>query len=182
MKLDPLGMTTAPVGGSREVDATGDKPLAGAVKGPAPIDPEKLRLAREFEEIFIRKMLASLEKSGHSTGGASASSGSDAYSSMVVSAMAQAVSQGGGVGLAEVIARSATEQAAIQDAAKAHASGNPASTPQLATPWASTLLPGTSTHATAPAALAGPTYARPAPPRIDKENEDIQLLLKDRKP
>ncbi|HMI85480.1 MAG TPA: rod-binding protein [Polyangiaceae bacterium] len=76
--------------------------------GKEPIDPEKLRLAREFEQIFLRKMLSPLEKSGHNAG-ASASSSGDAYGSMVVSALAEAVSKGGGIGLAEVIARAASQ-------------------------------------------------------------------------
>ena len=82
------------------------------IDGKSSIDPEKLRLAREFEQIFIRKMLSSLEKTG-SKEGAPGTSGGGAYGSMVVSALAEAVSKGGGVGLAEVIARAASQNGGV---------------------------------------------------------------------
>lgn len=82
----------------------------GRIDGKGAIDPEKLRLAKEFEQIFIRKMLSSLEKAGQKDG-ASGASGGNAYGGMVVSALAEAVSKGGGVGLAEVIARAASQPA-----------------------------------------------------------------------
>lgn len=181
MKIDPLAMPTSPLGGPREVDPTDEKAKAAAIGGKTPIDPEKLRLAREFEQIFLRKMLSSLEKSGKTTGGAGASSsGGDAYGSMIVSALAQAVSQGGGLGLADMIARSATDQAKIQSAQKAHnaegAAGTTAPSPLTG--------PLSDPNAHGPVAMppVGVTYRRPAPAQIVNENIDMQEMLKDRKP
>jgi Rod binding domain-containing protein len=113
MKIEPLhpaafGLEqTSAVQEAQKSRAESTSKLAGAA-GKEPIDPEKLRLAREFEQIFLRKMLSPLEKSGHNAS-ASASSSGDAYGSMVVSALAEAVSKGGGIGLAEVIARAASQ-------------------------------------------------------------------------
>jgi Rod binding domain-containing protein len=77
---------------------------------PATPSKETMHVAKEFEQIFLRKMLAPLEKSAHdqTSGSGAASAGSDVYSSMVVNALAEAISSGGGVGLADVIARSMT--------------------------------------------------------------------------
>jgi Rod binding domain-containing protein len=119
MKIGPLTPTsTFGLGegaASREAEAKdalaktgGTQP--GAIDAKGAIDPEKLRLAREFEQIFIRKMLSSLEKVGQKEG-APAAAGGSAYGGMVVSALAEAVSKGGGVGLAEVIARAASQPA-----------------------------------------------------------------------
>jgi len=130
------------------------KVQVGQADGKGAIDPEKLRLAREFEQIFIRKMLAPLEKSGRSQTGASAAAGGDAYGSMVVSALAEAVSKGGGVGLAEVIARAASQPSVVAPASGA------ASTTTIAHP--------------PPAA----TYARPTQAPIINENSDIHDLFK----
>ena len=149
MKLGPLHpATTVSLDPSERAQA---KAQAGQVDGKGAIDPEKLRLAQEFEQIFIRKMLSSLEKTGQKQAGASASAGGDAYGSMVVSALAEAISKGGGVGLAEVIARAASQPVGI-----APTSGAP-STPAIQAPPPSTA-----------------TYPRPAPARIVNENHDIQ--------
>jgi Rod binding domain-containing protein len=120
MKIGPLTPTsTFGLGeGAASREAEGKDALAktaemqpGKVDGKGAIDPEKLRLAREFEQIFIRKMLSSLEKTGQKDGAAGATGGGSAYGGMVVSALAEAVSKGGGVGLAEVIARAASQPA-----------------------------------------------------------------------
>jgi flagellar protein FlgJ len=82
-------------------------------KGPAGASPAEKRAAQEFEAIFLRKMLASMEKSSK-VEGASLSGGADAYSSMVVGALADAIAAAGGIGLGESVLRSvATEHAAV---------------------------------------------------------------------
>ena len=67
---------------------------------------DKREAARAFEAIFVRKMLASLEKSSKpgATGEAGAGAGG-IYASMMVSALSDAVSANGGIGLADVILR-----------------------------------------------------------------------------
>jgi Rod binding domain-containing protein len=73
--------------------------------GRAAQSPE-IKAAREFEQIFVRKMLSSLEKTGRMGATNSFSGGNDVYSSMVVGALAQAVADSGGLGLADMIVRS----------------------------------------------------------------------------
>ncbi len=58
-------------------------------------------------------MLASLQKTTSLAG--SATAGRDVYSSMVVDAVAESVTAGGGIGLAEVIARALMEAPAPRD-------------------------------------------------------------------
>jgi Rod binding domain-containing protein len=66
---------------------------------------EILKAAREFESIFLRSLLAPLEKTTQMGKSGSLSAGQSAYGSMVVGAMADTMSNVGGIGLAEVIAR-----------------------------------------------------------------------------
>jgi Rod binding domain-containing protein len=66
---------------------------------------EILKAAREFESIFLRSLLAPLEKTTQVGKSGSLSAGQSAYGSMVVGAMADTLSNVGGIGLAEVIAR-----------------------------------------------------------------------------
>jgi len=101
------------------------------------VKPEVARAAREFEAIFLRQILTSLEKTGHM--GSTGSTGSDVYGSMMVGALADAVASAGGVGLAKYVttslvhAPSATPASAIQGAPPGSAgfpisAGSPAST------------------------------------------------------
>lgn len=69
---------------------------------------QRVKAAREFEQIFLRKMLSSLEKTGRAKGDGAVSAGGDVYSSMVVGAIADAVSSAGGIGLADLIICSTT--------------------------------------------------------------------------
>lgn len=66
---------------------------------------EILKAAREFESIFLRSLLSPLEKTTSMGKSGSLSAGQSAYGSMVVGAMADTLSNVGGIGLAEVIAR-----------------------------------------------------------------------------
>ena len=164
MKIGPLHATSPSAleaqSATQEAHAkeTQAKVQTGQVGDKTPIDPEKLRLAREFEQIFIRKMLSSLEKSGRNAAGGAASASGDAYGSMVVSALAEAVSKGGGVGLAEMIARAATQSAAAKTTSSA-----------------------ASTEAIEAAVARATTDAhpQPAPAVILNENHDIHNSLKD---
>ncbi len=63
---------------------------------------EEHRVAKEFEGIFLRKMLASLEKTTSMTGKAP---GSQMYGQMVTDALADAMGRGGGIGLADSLER-----------------------------------------------------------------------------
>ena len=57
-------------------------------------------------------MLSSLEKTAKPANGGAVSSGGDVYSSMVVGALADAISAAGGIGLADMIAKTAAPPAA----------------------------------------------------------------------
>jgi Rod binding domain-containing protein len=71
--------------------------------------PEVMKAAREFETIFLRSLLGSLEKTTSSGTTGSAKTGQSTYGSMVVGALADSMSGAGGIGLAEVIARAMTQ-------------------------------------------------------------------------
>jgi flagellar protein FlgJ len=105
----------------------------------APPDPQKVKLAREFEQIFVRKMLSSLEKTSKVSGRDNLDSGGNVYGSMVVNALADAVTAGGGIGLADMIARSMSQQHPAAPA-KAASPGTPTSAP--ASPTAPASPPG----------------------------------------
>lgn len=63
--------------------------------------PEQKKAASEFEAIFIRQLLSSLEKSSGLSGGES--SGGSVFRSMMVGALADTAAEGGGIGLSELI-------------------------------------------------------------------------------
>jgi len=66
----------------------------------APTEAQR-KAARDFEAIFLRQLLSSLEKG--SGLGAKQSSGGEVFRSMMVSALADTAAEGGGIGLSEVI-------------------------------------------------------------------------------
>jgi Rod binding domain-containing protein len=70
---------------------------AATVSSPT---PEQQKAAREFEAIFLRQLMSSLEKGGGLGG---QSSGGQVFRSMMVSALADTASEGGGIGLSELI-------------------------------------------------------------------------------
>lgn len=94
-------------------------PLAGvgALNGAAAAqpaeqaDPKALKAAKDFEAIFLRTLLSSLEKTTSVKSGGRLDTGQSTYGSMVVGAMADQISQGGGIGLADIIAKSLTGHA-----------------------------------------------------------------------
>jgi Rod binding domain-containing protein len=63
--------------------------------------PEQKKAAREFEAIFIRQLLSSLEKGNGLSGGES--SGGSVFRSMMVGALADTAAEAGGIGLSEMI-------------------------------------------------------------------------------
>ena len=66
---------------------------------------EMVKVAREFESIFLRALLTPLEKATKMSGNPMSQAGQSAYGGMVVGAMADSMSASGGIGLAEVIAK-----------------------------------------------------------------------------
>ena len=80
---------------------------AGAAKAAEPVDPKALQAAKDFEAIFLRTLLSSLEKTTSINGGSGKlSTGQSTYGSMIVGAMADKISSGGGIGLADIVAKS----------------------------------------------------------------------------
>lgn len=73
---------------------------ASSVSGPS-LPPELLRVGRDFEAVFARQLLQPLMETSLGNGG-----GGGVYGSMVVDSLAMAVTEAGGLGLAEVVARS----------------------------------------------------------------------------
>jgi len=78
----------------------------GAAKQAEPVDPKALQAAKDFEAIFLRTLLSSLEKTTSINGGGKLNTGQSTYGSMVVGALADKVSAGGGIGLADIVAKS----------------------------------------------------------------------------
>ena len=81
-------------------DTTHTIPLAKT--DPKPASSEEHRVAKEFEAIFLRKMLGSMEKTTSLTGKAP---GASMYGQMVTDALADAMGRGGGIGLADSLER-----------------------------------------------------------------------------
>jgi Rod binding domain-containing protein len=73
---------------------------ATAPKAP-PADPRLKEAARQFEAVFLRVMLTSLERTTKIGNGSPISAGQSAYGSMVVDALSDALSASGGIGLQE---------------------------------------------------------------------------------
>lgn len=86
-------MTPTPIGRLTLTQQTAD------AQGPT---PEQLKAAKDFEAIFIRQLLSSLEKSSGISGG---ESGGAVFRSMMVSALADTAAEGGGIGLRDLITR-----------------------------------------------------------------------------
>lgn len=93
----------------------------GQQKPDAPVaaTAEQRQVAQQFEAIFMRQLLGSMEKSG-SLGGDT--SGAGVYRSMMVGALADSAASGGGIGLAELVLKAmvAAEPAVGQAAAVSH--------------------------------------------------------------
>lgn len=99
------------------MNSIGTLPLSPAqfseAQAPRNVASEKTaEAARQFEAIFVRNLLSSLETSEALGGSKSGGSGSDVYGSMIVSALAESATQGSGMGLSELILRALSPTAA----------------------------------------------------------------------
>ena len=66
-------------------------------------------VAQQFEAIFLRQLMGTLEKSG---GFGGSGTGAGIYKSMMVGALADSTAAGGGIGLADVVFKAMMPQAA----------------------------------------------------------------------
>jgi hypothetical protein len=82
------------------------------------VDAKLEKVAHEFEAIFLRNLLKPLEEAGAMGKQTSVSSGSGVYGSMMVGALADSASQGGGIGLAHLVLEALTRGAATQKTSK----------------------------------------------------------------
>lgn len=76
---------------------TGGQQMADA---KAQATPEQRKASRDFEAIFLRQLLASMEKTGGIGG---SGSGAQVYRSMMVGALADSAAESGGIGLSDMI-------------------------------------------------------------------------------
>ena len=89
-------------------------PIAGlqALHAPAQakatehVDPQALKAAKDFEAIFLRTLLSSLEKTTAVSGSGKLNTSQSTYGGMVVGALADNISASGGIGLADIVAKS----------------------------------------------------------------------------
>ena len=105
---------------------------AAPAKAEAP-DPKALKAAHDFEAIFVRQMLKSLEKTTAAGCGTQASAGEKTYGSMIVDTLSESISKAGGLGLADVIARSLVAEHPALAAKPAPATPSSAPAPAVAT-------------------------------------------------
>jgi peptidoglycan hydrolase FlgJ len=75
---------------------------------------EQRKVAQQFEAIFLRQLLGSMEKSGGL--GGSSTAGAGVFKSMMVGALADGAADGGGIGLAEVVLQAMLASNAAQPA------------------------------------------------------------------
>ena len=115
---------------SRAVAFGGTGPEKVDRPGTSKATAAERKAAQEFEAIFLRKMLASMEKS-NKVEGASMSGSADAYSSMVVGALADAVAAAGGIGLSQSILKSVENSKGIQHQVPTPADTTSESTPSI---------------------------------------------------
>jgi Rod binding domain-containing protein len=97
---------------SLPIAAVGAAHQAQTTKAADQVDPAALKAARDFEAIFLRTLLSSLEKTTSVSGGGKLNTGQSTYGSMVVGAMADQISSSGGIGLSELVARSLSQHSA----------------------------------------------------------------------
>jgi Rod binding domain-containing protein len=97
--MTPLNIgSLTPTQQKADVAASAQTVAAHAKSEPT---PEQKKAAREFEAIFIRQLLSSLEKSSGVSGGESG--GGAVFRSMMVGALADTAAEGGGIGLGDLI-------------------------------------------------------------------------------
>jgi Rod binding domain-containing protein len=84
---------------------------AAPTKQAEQVDPKALKAAKDFEAIFLRTLLSSLEKTTSVSGGGKLNASQSTYGGMVVGALADNISASGGIGLAEIVAKSLSARA-----------------------------------------------------------------------
>jgi Rod binding domain-containing protein len=94
--MSPVDISRA--GMVEKIDRSEAKPSASA-----PNDPRLREAARQFEAVFLRVMLSSLERTTKIGSGSSISAGQSTYGSMVVDALSDALSASGGIGLQQAL-------------------------------------------------------------------------------
>jgi Rod binding domain-containing protein len=100
-------VTGIPIAGTGAAAPT--SPSRSSDEGTKGLDPKLVKAAQEFEAVFIRQLLKPLEKAGETGKGNSIGSGSNIYGSMMVGAVADQASAGGGIGLAEMVLKALTD-------------------------------------------------------------------------
>lgn len=85
-------------------------PPVSATNGSSPSEAQIREVAQQFEAIFLRQLLEPLQSA------TSSASGGHVYGSLVVGSAADAAAAGGGIGLAEVLARALMQAAGSQQA------------------------------------------------------------------
>lgn len=108
MKLPAIGNLTPP----HQASDADEQQVAAARK-----------VAQQFEAIFLRQLMGTLEKSG---GFGGSSTGAGVYKSMMVGALADSTAEGGGIGLADVVFKAMMPQAAAAPTKPQQATGVPA--------------------------------------------------------
>ena len=106
MTLGPITNLTphhqaADAGGARLDGARAEGARAEGARAEGPELAEQRKAAQQFEAIFLRQLLGSLEKAGGF--GGSSDGGSAIFGSMMVSALADSAAASGGIGLADII-------------------------------------------------------------------------------
>ncbi|HTV17896.1 MAG TPA: rod-binding protein [Polyangiaceae bacterium] len=139
-------MTPTAIG---SLTAAQQKADAADAAATAKATPEQRKAARDFEAIFLRQLMAPLEKSSGLSGGES--SGGQVFRSMMVSALADTASEGGGIGMSELILKAMMPPA-------------PQEKPDLS-------LHAGSPHAGSPHTLAPPSAAAAAAASTDATGE-----------
>ncbi len=97
--------------------ATSADHTSGAESAPRP-DPKLAKIAQEFEAIFLRNLLKPLESAGEMGKRGTVTSGAGVYGSMMVGALADSASSGGGIGLSHLVLEALTRGSAASKIAK----------------------------------------------------------------
>jgi flagellar protein FlgJ len=84
------------------------------------------QVAQQFEAIFLRQLMGTLEKSA---GFGGSGTGSGIYKSMMVGALADSTAEGGGIGLADVVFKAMMPQAGAAAPSKPHEAVSASATP-----------------------------------------------------
>jgi Rod binding domain-containing protein len=88
------------------VNATGGPGMIGRLRDEPVRSPSRIiKAAQEFEAQLLTTLLEPLEKSFSSVGGKDSTAGDDDYGYMGIQALASALSNSGGIGIADRVAR-----------------------------------------------------------------------------